>query len=297
MRVLGCPDARPARRTFRLLLAATTVGLLGLSLVVAASPAAAAVTLPPAHGQFDYQIGGAYPPAASVAIVDRDRTSTPVAGKYNICYINALQTQPDGDNPPAEPDYGTVSWWVKYHNDLVLKDSKGKPVIDTDWKEALLDVSTDAKRQSILTIEEGWIDGCQTSGFQAIEPDNLDSYSRSGGRLTFAQDKAFMVLFVPYAHTKGLAVAQKNTNSEFGTTGKTEVGFNFAIAEECGFYDECGDYAAAYGNNYIEIEYTDESAKKFKAACTDHGATVSIIRRDRNVVPKGDPAYHYELCP
>lgn len=38
-----------------------------------------------------------------------------------------------------------------------------------------------------------------------------------------------MKLFVPYAHTKGIAVAQKNTNSEFGTTGRTEVGFDYQL--------------------------------------------------------------------
>ncbi|TCO54833.1 endo alpha-1,4 polygalactosaminidase [Actinocrispum wychmicini] len=255
------------------------------------------ITLPPAHGQFDYQIGGAYTPDSSVAIVDRDFSAAPVAGKYNICYINALQSQADSGSGGGEPEYDTVSWWVKYHNDLIVKDSKGKPVLDPDWHEAVLDVSTTAKQQAILDIEKPWIDGCKTSGFQAIEPDNLDSYSRSKGAFTFAKDKEYMKAFVTYAHGKGLAVAQKNTNSEFGTSGRTEVGFNFAIAEECGFYGECGEYAAAYGNNYFEIEYTDENAAKFRAACRDHGATVSIIRRDRDVVPRGTSGYHYELCP
>lgn len=267
------------------------------SLVLCVTTAHAdAVTIPPAHGQFDYQIGGAYTPDASVAIVDRDRTASPVPGKYNICYINALQSQADTGSG-GEPGYDTVSWWVKYHNDLIVKDSKGKPVLDPDWHEAVLDVSTAAKRQAILDIEKPWIDGCKTSGFQGIEPDNLDSYSRSKGAFTFSADKEFMKAFVPYAHGKGLAVAQKNTNSEFGSDGKTVVGFDFAIAEECGFYGECGDYSAVYGNHYIEIEYTDESATKFRSACADHGSTVSIIRRDRNVVPRGTSGYHYELCP
>ena len=53
-----------------------------------------AVTPPPANGKFDYQIGGAYTPASNVAVVSRDRTDSPAAGKYNICYVNAFQTQP-----------------------------------------------------------------------------------------------------------------------------------------------------------------------------------------------------------
>ena len=35
-------------------------------------------------------------------------------------------------------------------------------------------------------------------------------------------------------------------------------GLDFAVAEECGQYDECGDYADAFGNNVIVIEYTDD---------------------------------------
>uniref|UniRef100_A0A0W0GD17 Putative glycoside hydrolase family 114 protein n=1 Tax=Moniliophthora roreri TaxID=221103 RepID=A0A0W0GD17_MONRR len=45
-----------------------------------------AVTPPPANAKFDYQIGGAYTPASDVAVVSRDRTDSPAAGKYNICY-------------------------------------------------------------------------------------------------------------------------------------------------------------------------------------------------------------------
>lgn len=65
-----------------------------------ACAAKAAVTLPPTPGQADYQLGGPYTPASTVQIVTRDRTASPVAGKYNICYINAFQTQAED-----------ASWW------------------------------------------------------------------------------------------------------------------------------------------------------------------------------------------
>ena len=64
----------------------------------AKSTRAATVALPPTNGQFDYQIGGAYPPLSSVSIVDRDRSASPVADRYNICYVNAFQTL---SGPPA----------------------------------------------------------------------------------------------------------------------------------------------------------------------------------------------------
>ena len=59
-----------------------------------------AVTLPPVNGQADYQLGGAYTPDATVTIVTRDRTASPATGKYNICYLNAFQTQAEDE-----------TWW------------------------------------------------------------------------------------------------------------------------------------------------------------------------------------------
>nr|WP_052477802.1 endo alpha-1,4 polygalactosaminidase [Kibdelosporangium sp. MJ126-NF4]CEL14107.1 DNA for SgaA, complete cds [Kibdelosporangium sp. MJ126-NF4]CTQ88474.1 DNA for SgaA, complete cds [Kibdelosporangium sp. MJ126-NF4] len=269
--------------------------------VTAASAALPAVELPPPGGQFDYQIGGPYTPDASVKVVSRDREQAPVPGKYNVCYLNAMQTQPDPGadedppNPRPNPELvGTTAWYLKYHKDVVLHKD-GKPVMDGEWGEAVLDVTTSAKRKALLEVQKPWIDGCRTSGFQAIEPDNLDSYDRSGGAFKFAQNRDYMVLFNGYAKEKGLAVAQKNVNSEYGNTGPS-VGFSFAIAEECAVYDECAEYRTPYGDRYYEVEYTDNPRSAFTKECTKNGKTTSIILRDRNVVPKGHKDYHYELC-
>jgi hypothetical protein len=247
--------------------------------------AQAATTLPPVNGQFDYQIGGAYTPLSSVAIVDRDRGDSPVSGKYNICYVNAFQTQPD-----------EAGFWTGSHSDLLLKNSKGKLISDPDWPgEYILDTSTATKRTSIATIENGWIDGCAGKGFQAIEPDNLDSWTRSKNLLTQANNVAMATLLATHAHADGLAIAQKNT-SDLGSTGKTTVKFDFAIAEECQVYDECDAYTGPYGNNVIEIEYTDNPRSAYTAACAAQGKTISVILRDRDVVAKGESGYHYEYC-
>ncbi|WP_163509681.1 endo alpha-1,4 polygalactosaminidase [Fodinicola acaciae] len=266
--------------------------VLVLAVAGCATPSSQARPLPPAHGVFDYQIGGPYAPDPSVQIISRDRRAAPVAGKYNICYLNALQTQPD----PVQPNgaEGTLTWWVRNHPDLVLKDSDGDPVIDDDWAEAVLDVSTSDKRRRLLEIEKPWIDGCRAAGFQAIEPDNLDSYDRSDGNFLFDADRDFAVSFVAYAHSRNLAVAQKNAGDDFGAAGRTEVGFDFAIAEECADYDECADYTAAYGDHYIDIEYDDQDG--FRKACRDYGRAISVILRDRKVVPKGTAGYRYETC-
>ena len=251
----------------------------------AKSTRAATVALPPTNGQFDYQIGGAYPPLSSVSIVDRDRSASPVADRYNICYVNAFQTQPD-----------EASFWTSGHSILLVKRANGTTLTDPDWPgEFILDTSTAAKRSSIATIVNGWIDGCKARGFQAIEPDNLDSWTRSLTKLSKTNNVALAKMLATHAHSIGLAIAQKNT-PQLGSTGKTSIGFDFAIAEECQVYAECGSYIRAFGNRVIEIEYTDTARSAFTKSCSARGKNISVILRDRNVVAKGQAAYHYEYC-
>jgi hypothetical protein len=94
-----------------------------------------------------------------------------------------------------------------------------------------------------------------------------------------------------------LAIAQKN-GGELGSTGKTTAGFDFAIVEECQEFQECDDYAAVYGTEFLEIEYTDEddATGNFNDACRARGSSISVILRDRFVVPKGNPDYSYSEC-
>ena len=263
------------RRSAVTALAAST--LIGLGIGTAD---AATVTLPPVNAKFDYQIGAPYSPPAGVQIVSRDRTATPATGLYNICYINVFQTQPD-----------EIAWWQANHDDLLLKDSGGKYVVDGDWGENLIDVSTASKRTAVAAIVNGWIDGCASKGFKAVEPDNIDSYDRSGGLLTKANAIALLKLLAPHAHDKGLAIAQKNT-TDLGTAGKS-AGLDFAIAEECGRYGECGDYTAVYSSHVIDIEYTKSA---FTKACKSDGATLSIVLRDLNVTAPGSGTYKYDAC-
>jgi hypothetical protein len=209
-----------------------------------------------------------------------------VTGKYNICYLNAFQTQP-----------GEANFWTGSHSDLLLKNSKGRYVTDPGWPgEYLLNTSTLAKRTAIAGIVNGWIDGCAHQHFQAIEPDNLDSWTRSKKLLSKANNVALATLLASHAHKDGLAIAQKNT-TELGSTGKTKIKFDFAIAEECQVYDECGSYTGPYGNRVIEIEYTDNARSAYTTACAARGSKISVILRDRGVVAKGKKGYHYEYCP
>jgi hypothetical protein len=266
-----------SRLTRRLLVAAAATALAVTASTLTRTSAEAAVTLPPTHVNFDYQIGGAYTPPAGVQVVTRDRTAAPAAGLYNICYVNAFQVQP-----------GEESDWDA---DLLLRDARGHLVIDKGWGEALLDLRTADKRTRIAAKVNGWIDGCATSGYQAIEPDNYDSFTRSNNLLTAAQAKAYLTLLAGHAHSMNLAIGQKNTVELAGD--RTAVGLDFAIAEQCGQYSECGDYVSAFGNNVIVIEYTDRG---MRTACSQYGGTLSIVQRDVDVSVPGDPGYVRKTC-
>lgn len=242
-------------------------------------PRAAPPVAPPPGATFDYQIGAPYPPARGVRVVSRDRSSSPATGLYSICYVNAFQVQP-----------GELGWWKGTHPDLLLRGA-GRLVVDEDWDEALLDVSTPAKRASAAAIVGGWIDGCARRGFQAVEPDNLDSYERSGGRLTGSDNAAFASLLARRAHAVGLAIGQKNAAELLAL--RSSIGFDFAVTEECGRYGECGQYASAYANRVFDIEYRPED---FTKTCERVGTTLSVTLRDREVSPPGSPHYVFRTC-
>ncbi|KAF7303623.1 Glyco-hydro-114 domain-containing protein [Mycena indigotica] len=232
------------------------------------------ITLFDPAGDFDYQIGGSFTPASSVTTVSRDKDDSPAPGLYNICYINAFQSQ-DGDDK---------TWWEQNAANLLLQKN-GKLVIDPDWDEYIFNTTTAANRNALAVIVEPWIDECASKGFNAIEPDNLDTYTRFS-QLTKADNLAFARILSDYAHSKNLAFAQKNT-AELQAADKTTGGFDFAIAEECAVYNECSAYTALYGNHVLEIEYSDNGIDYFNQACAALGAQIPINYRNRNVTPKG----------
>ncbi|MFB7893501.1 endo alpha-1,4 polygalactosaminidase [Microbacterium sp. NPDC056044] len=253
--------------------------LLAATLTTACSPAPA-LELPPEGAAPDYQLGAAYAPPEGVGIVARDRTADPAAGVYSVCYVNAFQTQP-----------GELDAWPA---GLLLADADGV-VYDPAWPdEALLDTSSASKRAQIAAIVEPWIRGCAESGFAAVEFDNLDTYARSAGALTFDDNLALAAALIDVAHEAGLAAGQKNA-AEDAATLRARAGFDFVVAEECQAFDECDVYRAAYGEHVIDIEYSDTDVD-FATACRRASAPRSIVLRDRDLVAPDHDDYVFALC-
>lgn len=243
----------------------------------APSTTAGAALGPLPDGPFDYQLGGAYPADPDVMVVVRDRTEPADPERYSVCYLNGFQAQ------AAEQ-----AWWERHHPDLLLRDGAGTIVIDEDWDEALLDISTEPKRAALIAIVGGWMEECRADGYDAVEPDNLDSYTRAAGRLRREDAVAFARLLVDRAHALGLPIAQKNTVELVGA-----VPFDFAITESCQTYDECDTYADHYGRAVLDIEYDDAS---FAAACAKTDRAWRVIRRDLDLVAQGEDGYLYRRC-
>jgi hypothetical protein len=216
----------------------------------------------------DYQLGGEWDAVpVEVGIVVRDRKAEPLAERYNVCYVNGFQTQPDERR-----------FWRRHHWRLVLKDD-GKPIVDSAWGEWLLDIRTADKRRALARIVGRWTDRCADDGFDAVEYDNLDSFNRSHRLVKREHAKAFARLLAARAHDAGLPAGQKNWAEWDGSAV-----FDFAVAEECGRWRECGSYAASYGDQVLAVEYRRED---FRRTCNQYGDRWPVVLRNLALTPGG----------
>ncbi|MEU4451911.1 endo alpha-1,4 polygalactosaminidase [Nocardioides sp. NPDC023903] len=243
--------------------------------------------LPPTEGAFDYQLGAVadrLPDGTPLDVVVRDATAVPLEDADNVCYVNGFQTQPGSD-------------WSDRPTAL-LRDASGDPVRDPDWPdEIILDPSTASARASILEVIEPVIAGCADDGFDAVEIDNLDTWTRFDA---ISKDGALALAkaYVSTAHDLGLAIAQKNA-AEAARPAHDDLGFDFAVVEECGVYSECAAYTDVYDDHVLQIEYPDSLAEAdltFADVCADPARAPLTILRDRDLVRQDDSAYVYETC-
>ena len=262
-----------------------TAAVRACALAAAVALAGCTANEPPAQERFDYQLGGAYESAGGVDsarfdTVVRDSTAEPLPGAYSICYVNGLQTQPG----------------VEWNPDLLLRDAGGRAVIDPEWPdENILDPSTAEKRAGIDAVLGPVIDACAAQGFSAVEIDNLDTWTRFPDLIDEDSVLALARLYADRAHASGMEIAQKNTPDGAGRI-RSDVGFDFAVAEECLAYDECGSYTEAYGSRVYDIEYTDNLPAPFEQMCARQDRPSVTILRDRNLVPPTDPDHVYQQC-
>jgi hypothetical protein len=238
--------------------------------------------LPPPGLGLDYQLGGDSPLPDGVGIVVRDWFEGEAAdGAYSVCYVNAFQTQADDDRPD-----GTDSW----PPEVVWRDGGEDP----EWPgEYPVDLGTADERDAAAAFVATAIDTCAEKGFDAVELDNLDTFTRWPDAPFDRDDTiAYATELAALAHDAGLAVAQKNT-VELLDAGPA-IGFDLAVVEECGTHDECAPFLQAYGDAVLIVEYTDGGLAAACAATAGTGA--HVVRRDLDLVTPDDADYLRETC-
>ena len=242
--------------------------LLPLLLLALAAPATAREPLP-VGTDLDYQLGGARSVPANVGIVVRDRKAPPVAGRYNVCYVNGFQTQTDERR-----------FWNKRPG-LILK-RHGHRVIDSAWGEWLLDIRTAHKRQRLAGIMRTWVRGlCRA---RATTPSSSTTSTRSPAATTCssaARPWPTRGCSSGPPTRAGLSAGQKNL-AEFN--GRT-VGYDFAIAEECGRYREC---SVVHRRTTAGGCCRSSTAGSTSGGPAHHfGARLPVVLRDLDLTPHG----------
>jgi hypothetical protein len=154
----------------------------------------------------------------------------------------------------------------------------------------MLAPTTPKRRAELAGVIGAWIAKCASDGFDAVEIDNLDTFTRSHHLISENDAVAQMRLFADAAHAAGLPIAQKNSAEISGR--RANMGTDFAVAEECDRYQECDAYTRAYGDHVLVIEYR---RRDFDAGCAAY-PSLSIVLRDLDLVAPTDTGYVFARC-
>jgi hypothetical protein len=192
------------------------------------------------QGKLDFSV-----PASVYDIDGFESTAADVAalrarGRKAICYLD-------------------VGSWESYRPD---RDRFPRAVIGRRYEgfpdERWLDVG---RFQLFRKPLEARIAMCARKGFDAVEPDNVAGFeNKTGFDITPAQQLRFNRWIAVQVHRRGMAVALKNDPRQ---VPQLLGSFDFAIAEECFQYDECGSFEpfVKAGKAVFEAEYELPTSK------------------------------------
>ncbi len=131
-------------------------------------------------------------------------------------------------------------------------------------------------------------------GFDAVDLDNLDSFTRSRGLLDLEDDARPGERAGPGgARPRARPRAEERRRAPRRVPARC---FDFALVEECAPYDECAAYLDAYDRHVYAVEYTDAQDETFGEACERWGGRIGLTLRDRDLQPAGDAAHVEEPC-
>jgi len=208
----------------------------------AASSAVATRWVPSPGASWQWQLTGPIDTTVDADVFDIDGVESSAetvaalhrAGRRVVCYVDA------GAAEEFRPDRGA------FPGD-VLGDSGGFD------GERLLDV----RRLDVLApIMAARFDVCRDKGFDGIEADLADGYTRDSGFPLTADDQlTYNRMLADLAHERGLSIGLKN---DLDQVSELVDDFDFAVNEQCFQYDECAPGLrgwAASGKAVFSVEY------------------------------------------
>jgi hypothetical protein len=170
-------------------------------------------------------------------------TALHMQGKKAVCYMDV------GSYEPNRPDS------AQFPAGLIGADVVGWP--GEKWLDVRPSGPHYAELQAIMVAR---FRVCQEKGFDAVEPDNMESYTNSPGFPTSAADQiAFNKWVADTVHALGMAVFQKN---DLDQIPQLIDSFDGILDEECNQYSECAalaPYVTAHKPAW-NAEYSDEGA-------------------------------------
>lgn len=249
-------------RIFQLKFAALAAAFVSLC---AAHAAAQEIWKPKASDRLSWQWQISSVPATNellaVDMYDVDLFNAPKAtldemrkrGIKSVCYFSAGTYE------------GWRSDWKTHFPFITGNDYTGneKPFLGnmSEWDERWLDVREIELLKPIMTAR---LKLAKEKGCDAVEPDNMDSYTNASevkpvGAYTAAHQLAYNKAIAAWAHEQGLSVALKNDVDQLD---ELAAHFDFAVNEQCWQYNECAGYKAFtdLDKAVFGVEYTGDTA-------------------------------------
>ena len=158
------------------------------------------------------------------------------SGKKVICYFSA----------------GSYENW-RSDKDMFPQESLGEQL--DDWEgEKWLDITNNKLR----TIMKSRLDLAVEKGCDGVEPDNVDGFDNiTGFALSYQDQLEYNIFLANAARSRGLSIALKNDLTQVVAL---EPYFDFAVNEECNFYNECDQLLPFIksGKPVLNVEYSLE---------------------------------------
>ena len=157
-------------------------------------------------------------------------------GAKVICYTSV------GSREDWRPDAN------QFPKEIVGKNYPGWP------GEKFLDIRQIDKLAPIILAR---LDMCKAKGFDAIEPDNIDTYNTDTGfPLTYEDQLKYNRWLIEQAHARGLSIGMKNDSDQVADLVND---FDWALTEDCFYQNWCKQMKPfiQQGKAVFTAEYTD----------------------------------------